>query len=202
MIPATLTLISDRHVQRKGAFRKEHCLTHKRTITSAVSALLPKTPWPFTAEGWTAFHGYRGCIWAWGSGGLETVHAGVSRTAAESTRAPVCARLYTALPLAITSQGLHGLWCVPVLTHSVTSNTSVTPWTVVPLSTGFPRLEYWSGLPFPSPGGRLNPGVEPGCRLLHWWAGSLALHCVGSPHGLQSALYSWHARRHRHHVLT
>ena len=32
---------------------------------------------------------------------------------------------------------------------------SVTPWTVVhqaPLSMGFPRQEYWSGLPFPSPG--------------------------------------------------
>ena len=69
----------------------------------------------------------------------------------------------------------------------------VTLWAVArqaPLSMGFPRLEYWSGLPFPSPGGRLNPGVQPGCCLLHWWAGSLALHCLGSPHGLQSALYS------------
>ena len=30
----------------------------------------------------------------------------------------------------------------------------VTPWTVAcqaPLSMGFPRQEYWSGLPFPSP---------------------------------------------------
>jgi len=32
--------------------------------------------------------------------------------------------------------------------------TCVTPWTVAcqaPLSMGFPRQEYWSGLPFPSP---------------------------------------------------
>ena len=39
-----------------------------------------------------------------------------------------------------------------------------TPGTVahqVPLSTGFPRQEYWSGLPFPSPGHLLNPGIEP-----------------------------------------
>ena len=37
-------------------------------------------------------------------------------------------------------------------------------WTVAsqaPLSMGFSRQEYWSGLPFPSPGGLLNPGIEP-----------------------------------------
>ena len=41
--------------------------------------------------------------------------------------------------------------------------TFVTPWTVAyqaPLSMGFPR-QYWSGLPFPSPGDRPNPGTEP-----------------------------------------
>ena len=26
---------------------------------------------------------------------------------------------------------------------------------------GFPRQEYWSGLPFPSPGNLPNPGIEP-----------------------------------------
>ena len=30
-----------------------------------------------------------------------------------------------------------------------------------PLSIGFSRQEYWSGLPFPSPGGSSNPGIEP-----------------------------------------
>ena len=30
-----------------------------------------------------------------------------------------------------------------------------------PLSMGFPRQEYWSGLPFPSPGDLPNPGIEP-----------------------------------------
>ena len=41
---------------------------------------------------------------------------------------------------------------------------SVTPWTVVhqaPLSMGFSRHEYWSGLPFPSLGDLPDPGVEP-----------------------------------------
>ena len=40
----------------------------------------------------------------------------------------------------------------------------VTPWTIVyraPPSLGFSRQEYWSGLPFPSPGDLPNPGIEP-----------------------------------------
>ena len=39
-----------------------------------------------------------------------------------------------------------------------------TPRTVVyqaPQSMEFSRQEYWSGLPFPSPGDLLNPGIEP-----------------------------------------
>ena len=31
----------------------------------------------------------------------------------------------------------------------------------VPLSREFPRQEYWSGLPVPSPGDLSNPGTEP-----------------------------------------
>ena len=42
--------------------------------------------------------------------------------------------------------------------------TLATPWTVVcqaPLSLGFSRQEYWSGLPFPSPRDLPNSGIEP-----------------------------------------
>ena len=45
----------------------------------------------------------------------------------------------------------------------------VTPWTVVrqaPLSMGFSRQEYWSGLPFPSPGDCPDPGVKPASPAL------------------------------------
>ena len=45
----------------------------------------------------------------------------------------------------------------------------VTPWTVAhqaPPSMGFSRKEYWSGLPFPSPGDLPNPGIEPGSPAL------------------------------------
>ena len=31
----------------------------------------------------------------------------------------------------------------------------------VPLSMGFSRQQYWSGLPFPSPGDLPDPGIEP-----------------------------------------
>ena len=39
----------------------------------------------------------------------------------------------------------------------------VTPWTVIhqsPLSMEFSRKEYWSGLPFPTPGYLPNPGIK------------------------------------------
>ena len=35
-----------------------------------------------------------------------------------------------------------------------------------PLSLEFSKQEYWSGLPFPSPGDLLNPGIEPGSSAL------------------------------------
>ena len=44
-----------------------------------------------------------------------------------------------------------------------------TPWTVAYQalrSMGFSRQEYWSGLPFPSPGDLPNPGIEPGSPAL------------------------------------
>ena len=40
----------------------------------------------------------------------------------------------------------------------------MTPWTVAcqaPLSMGFSRQEYWSGLPCPPPGDLPDPGIEP-----------------------------------------
>ena len=45
----------------------------------------------------------------------------------------------------------------------------VTPWTAArqaPLSMGFSRQEYWSGLPFPSPGDLPNPGIKSGSPVL------------------------------------
>ena len=64
----------------------------------------------------------------------------------------------------------------------------VTPRTVAhqaPLSVGFSRQEYWSGLPCPPPGDLPDPGIE--LRLLclqHWQAGSLPLRPPGKPYSV------------------
>ena len=59
------------------------------------------------------------------------------------------------------------LQCMKVQSESKVAQLCLTicdPWTVAqqaPLSMRFSRQEYWSGLPFPSPGNLPNPGIEP-----------------------------------------
>ena len=58
-----------------------------------------------------------------------------------------------------------------------------TPWVVTyqaPWSMGFSRQEYWSGLPFPSPGDLPNPGIEPGSPALQ--TDALPSKPLGKPH--------------------
>ena len=64
----------------------------------------------------------------------------------------------------------------------VMSDSFATPWTTAlqaPLSMGFPRQEYWSGLPFPSAGDLPDPGIKP--RSSAWQADSLPLNHHGIP---------------------
>ena len=52
---------------------------------------------------------------------------------------------------------------VCLLSHFSHVQLFATPWTVAcqaPLSMGFPRQEYWSGLPFPPPRELPDPGME------------------------------------------
>ena len=69
---------------------------------------------------------------------------------------------------------------------------SETPWTVAlqaPLSMGFSRQEYWSGLPRPHPGDLPQPGIKPAspaASILQ--ADSLLLSFWGSPVFLQALL--------------
>ena len=65
------------------------------------------------------------------------------------------------------------LSCVPLL---------ATPWTVTyeaSPSMGFSRQEYWSGLPFPSPGDLPDPGIKPGSPALE--ADALTFEPPGKP---------------------
>ena len=57
-----------------------------------------------------------------------------------------------------------------------------TPWTVAHQaspSMGFSRQEYWSGLPFPSPGDLPDPGIQPGSPALG--ADALTSEAPGKP---------------------
>ena len=63
-----------------------------------------------------------------------------------------------------------------------------TPWTVAhqaPQSMGFSRQEYWSGLPFPSPGDLPDPGIEPRSPALQVDA------LTSEPPGKPKTLYSY-----------
>ena len=56
-----------------------------------------------------------------------------------------------------------------------------TQWTVArqsPLSMGFSRPEYWSGLPFPLPGDLPDAGIKPGSLMSPALAGRLPKHFV------------------------
>ena len=67
------------------------------------------------------------------------------------------------------------------VSRSVMSN-SETPWTVdcqASLSMEFSRQEYWSGLPFPSPGDLPNPRIKPRYPALQ--ADSLPSELPGKP---------------------
>ena len=60
----------------------------------------------------------------------------------------------------------------------------VTSWTIAhqaPLSMGFSRREYWSGLPFPSPGDLPDPGIKPASLASPALACSLLSEPPGKP---------------------
>ena len=80
--------------------------------------------------------------------------------------------------------------CTSAFSRSVMSGFLVTPWTAAhqaPLSMGCPRQEYWTGLPFPSPGDLPDPGIEPRSPAL---AGRFfTAETPGKPHIAQCSLF-------------
>ena len=60
-----------------------------------------------------------------------------------------------------------------------------------PLSVGFSRQEYWSGLPFPPPGDLPDPGIEPTSPVSPALAGGFfTTETLGKPRSRNSHLYS------------
>ena len=66
------------------------------------------------------------------------------------------------------------------------------PWAVTcqtPLAMAFSRQEYWSGLPFPTPGDFPDPGIKPTCLVYPYWLFSCsAVSDSLQPHKLQHAM--------------
>ena len=76
--------------------------------------------------------------------------------------------------------------------RSVMSNSFATPWTVAhqaPPSMGFSRQEYWSGLPFLSPGDLSDPAIEPGFPALQ--ADALPSEPPGNPYSEGKLTFKW-----------
>ena len=102
----------------------------------------------------------------------------------------LCNRLVPSHPVCTHFQMYCCCYCC-LVTESVVSDSFATPWTIacqVPLSMGFPRQEFWSGLPFylgifPTQGS--NP------HLLHWQADSLPLNHQASPPNTLLPPYLW-----------
>ena len=81
--------------------------------------------------------------------------------------------LYEVLVKFLNFSDLLFLYLLLLFTPSIVFDSFETPWKEdhqAPLSVGFPRQEYWSGLPFPSPGDLSHPGIKP-----TWQAVSLPL---------------------------
>ena len=92
--------------------------------------------------------------------------------------------------------------CVYMLGRYIMSDSFETLWTgalQAPLSMGFSRQEYWSGLPFPPPRDLPNPGIKPMSQthviktlgLLPWQADSLPLCHLGSPKRKIISISKW-----------
>ena len=96
--------------------------------------------------------------------------------------------------------------CVHAKSHFSYVQLCGTPWTVAhqaPLSLGFSRQEYWSGLPFPPAGADLpDPGSNP-CLLclLHWQVGSLTLVPPGKHVDLYNRRFTVEIDSHEHKVF-
>ena len=84
---------------------------------------------------------------------------------------------------AMLAKGTIKVMVVSSLRHIQLFSTPQTVACQAPLSMGFPREAYWSGLPFFSPGDLPNPGSDP-----VWQADSLPLSHQGSPLNHSSCL--------------
>ena len=79
----------------------------------------------------------------------------------------------------IVTSSLSSCYCYLVTKSCLTPCNSLDYSPQAPLSMGFSRQEYWSGLPFSSPGDLSDSGIKPASPA--WQADSLPLSHLGSP---------------------
>ena len=88
-----------------------------------------------------------------------------------------------------------------VLSRSSCVQLFATPWMVAhqaPLLMGFSRQEYWSGLPFPTPGDLPNPVIKPMSPTL--WGVSLPSELQGKPITFRMNRWEYQSRRLFHQI--
>ena len=88
---------------------------------------------------------------------------------AYALRLVVCVSRFASKPCCAILTKIKLCLCMCVPSCWVISNYFVTPWTVAcqaPLFMGFPRQEYWSRLPCPSPWDLPDPGIKPVAPVL------------------------------------
>ena len=106
------------------------------------------------------------------------------------TETPLFIRVCKSISIAFSLKLFFVCMCVSV-SHLVMSD-SLPPYGLcvaqkAPLCMEFSRQEYWSGLPFPSPGDLPNPGIEPGSPTLQ--VDSLPSEPPGMPQLFFSSLF-------------
>ena len=75
--------------------------------------------------------------------------------------------------------------CVCLVTQSSLTLCDPLDWSLPGSSVEFSRQEYWSGVPFPSPGDLPNPGIKlASLDHLQWQVDCLPLKYLGSPHDI------------------
>ena len=132
-------------------------------VLSFSHVLLFETPWAIACQAPLSMGFSRQEYWS----GLPFSPPGDLPDPRIQPTSPVSPALLTdSLPLSHLRLGWNERKKVKSLSHV---RFFVTPWTVTcqaPLSMGFSRQEYWSGLPFPPPEDLPNPGIEPGSPAL------------------------------------
>ena len=130
------------------------------------------------------------CIWPYIMGNILIVK---KLSIMVLDKAKVCVYVHVHILKVLHFQTKNLIFFIPLLLFSVVHYQKVKllsrvrlfaiPWTVVyqaSLSMGFSKQEYWSGVPFPTPGDLPDPGIEP--RSPELQADALPSEHQGSPH--------------------